>query len=151
MAVATRPDIAHSVGALSKFNGCPTETHLTAAKRVLRYLKGTSQLGLRYSSTSCEIVGYSDASWGNDIDDRHSTSGVVFLFAGSPVAWVSRRQSTVALSTAESEYIALFTATKVAAWLQQLYTDFGHIQSKGNYNQCGQYVCIGYRKQCKEW
>ena len=54
----------------------------------------------------------------------------MLLFAGNPVAWVSSRQSTVAFSTAESEYIALFTTTKEAVWLKQLYTDFGHIQSK---------------------
>ena len=125
LAVATRPDISYSVGVLSKFNSCPTVTHLTAAKRVLRYLKGTMHLGLKYSVTfSGEFMGYTDASWG-DVGDRHSTSGVVFLSVGSPIVWFSKRQTTVALSTTESEYIALFEAVKEAVWLRQLYADIG--------------------------
>ena len=60
-----------------------------------------------------------------DSQDRYSTSGVVFLYARSPIAWLSKRQSTVALSTAETEYIALFIASKEAVWLGQLFVDFG--------------------------
>lgn len=123
LSVATRPDIAHSVGVLSKFNSCPTVTHLTAAKRVLRYLKGTSYVGLTYKRGDGALVGYSDASWADDSDDRHSTTGVAFSYANNLITWLSKRQSTIALSTAESEYIALFEATKEAVWLRQLLTD----------------------------
>jgi hypothetical protein len=116
LAISTRPDISYSVGALSKFNACPTETHLTAVKRVFRCLQGTRQLMLKYSKVDSEVVGYCDASWG-DNEDRHSTTGVVFLCANSPIVWFSKRQPTVAISTAEAEYIALFAATKEAIWI----------------------------------
>ena len=121
--IATRPDIAHSVGVLSKFNSCPTETHLTAAKRVLRYLKNTADYGMTYHKSKGEIEGFSDASWGDDYDNRRSTSGYVFMNNGGSISWMSKQQSTVALSTAESEYIALFNATKEAVWLRHLHRD----------------------------
>jgi hypothetical protein len=122
LSTATRPDIAYIVGVLSRFTSAPAETHMTAAKRVLRYLKGTIELGISYSKSSASPVGYSDASWADD-DNRHSTSGVVFMYANGPILWLSKRQSIVALSTAEAEYIAAFDATREAAWLRQLYRD----------------------------
>ena len=76
-AMATRPDIAHSVGAVSKFCSQPTEAHLTAAKRVLRYLSGTRDLALHYRKSDASLTGYADADWAGDQDDRHSTSGNV--------------------------------------------------------------------------
>ena len=125
LATATRPDISYAVGALSQFNSCPTKTHLTAAKRVLRYLKGTMDVGIVYGEVGSELTGYADASWADQLDDRHSTSGAVFLVSGGPISWISRRQSVVALSTAEAEYIALFEAVKEAVWLKQLCRDIG--------------------------
>ena len=122
LSTATRPDIAYAVSVLSRFTVAPTETHLTAAKRVLRYLKFTPELGISYSRSGSKPVGYSDSSWADD-DTRHSTSGVVFMYAGGPVLWLSKRQSVVALSTAEAEYVAAFDATREAAWLRQLYLD----------------------------
>ena len=123
-AVATRPDISHAVGALSKFNSAPTEAHLTAAKRIIRYLKGTLNLSIQYKkSGSTEVVGYSDADWANDMENRHSTTGNVFIMAGGPISWLSQKQSTVALSTAEAEYIALSSAAQEVVWLKQLLQD----------------------------
>ena len=125
-AIATRPDISHAVGALSKFSSAPTEVHLTAVKRVLRYLKGTIGLSLQYKHTlNSEIVGFSDADWANDIDSRHSTTGNVFMWSGGAICWLSQKQSTVALSTAESEYIALSSAAQEAVWLRRLFVDLG--------------------------
>ena len=135
LAVGTRPDIAFAVGAVSKFNSCPTESHLTAVKRIFRYLKGSSQMGIKYSGSNV-LVGYADASWGSDHDDRHSTSGVVFFSANGPISWLSKRQSTVALSTAESEYVALFSSVKEAVWLKQLFEDLGESQSNPIYINC---------------
>ena len=123
LSTATRPDISYVVGVLSQFTSAPTQTHLTAAKRVLRFLKHTPELGIIYSkSESSSPVGYSDSSWA-DGEARHSTSGVVFMYGDGPVLWLSKRQSVVALSTAEAEYIASFDATREAAWLRQLYHD----------------------------
>ena len=91
-ACATRPDIAHAVGAVSKFKSKPTEAHLTAVKRILRYLKGTTSLALKYQkSESLSLIGYSDADWASDRDDRHSMSGIIFLMAGGPITWFSKK------------------------------------------------------------
>ena len=125
-ALATRPDIAQAVGAVSKFNSTPTEAHLTAVKRILRYLKGTMNLALKYQqSENGTLVGYSDADWANDPDDRHSTTGNLFMMSGAAVSWLSKKQPTVALSTSEAEYIALSTATQEAIWFRRLLYDLG--------------------------
>ena len=79
-AITTRPDIAQAVGVVSKFCANPTQSHLTAAKQILRYLKGTLYLDLSYKNcVDGNLIGYSDADWAGDMDDRHSTSGNVFL------------------------------------------------------------------------
>jgi histone deacetylase 1/2 len=122
-AIATRPDIAYAVAALAKFNSSPTEAHLTAVKRVFRYLKGTAQLRLQYQETDVNVEGYSDADWASDSDDRRSTSGNVFVMSGGAISWTSKKQPTVAISTSESEYIALCFATQEAVWLRQLMKD----------------------------
>ena len=123
-AMATRPDIAQAVGVVSKFSAKPTEAHLTAVKRIFRYLKGTTNLALRYSKgENGTLTGYSDADWAGDRDDRHSTTGHVFLMSGGAVSWLSKKQTTVALSTAEAEYIALCSATQETVWLRRLLMD----------------------------
>ena len=94
-----------------RFYSKPNQSHWTAAKRVLRYLKG---MGILYKGDS-GMQGYSDADWAGDTDDRKSTSGYMFLIAGGPVSWKSRT-STVALSAAEAEYVALSAATQECMW-----------------------------------
>ena len=96
------------------------KTHMTAAKRVCRYLKGTIDIKLVYTETVCEAVGYSDADWASSVDDRHSTSGNVMLIAGGAVSWLSKRQTTVALSTAEAEYVSLTTMIQEAICIRRL-------------------------------
>jgi len=126
IAIATRPDISQAVGALSKFNSAPMEAHLTAVKRLFCYLKGTINMSLQFKRMeNLEIIGFSDADWASDMDNRHSTTGNIFLIAGGPVSWFSQKQKTVALSTAEAEYIALCSASQEALWLRQLLTDIG--------------------------
>ena len=68
-------------------------------------------------------MGYSDADWANDLDNRHSTSGNVFVMSGGAISWLSQKQATVALSTAEAEYIALGSVTQEVIWLRQLLSD----------------------------
>ena len=97
----TRPDIAYAVSTVAKYCHQPSELHMTAAKRILRYLKQTKDLNLTYVRNS--IVGYSDADWAGDVQDRRSTSGNVFLLGGGAITWSSRKQSSVALSTYEAE------------------------------------------------
>ena len=119
----TRPDIAHAVGLVAKFNTEPTQARLTAVKRIFRYLKGTLDVAMQYKSTGDKPLGYSDANWAGDLDDQHSTTDNVFLMSGGAVSWLSHKQATVALSTAEAEYIALGSPIQEAIWLRQLLSD----------------------------
>ena len=113
-AIATRPDIAQAVGAVSKFCSKPSEAHLTA----VRYLKGTANISLKFEkSIEGDLIGFSDADWAGDQDDRHSTTGNLFLMAGGPVSWLSKKQAIVALSTSEAEYVALSVATHTRSCL----------------------------------
>jgi hypothetical protein len=132
-AITTRPDIAYAVQTLSQFNINPGPAHLTAVKRVYRYLSGTKNLGITYSATSDPITMhadfsepklYTDADWGNSLDDRKSISGYISTFAGGAVTWSSKKQATVALSTMEAEYIALSHAARENLWLRSLFTEF---------------------------
>jgi len=91
LAVSTRPDIAHAVNFLSQFNTCHGDEHWSAAKRVLRYLRGTINQGLNYSETREEIKGYVDADWPNDIIDRRSYMGYVFVSSGCAISWAFRK------------------------------------------------------------
>ena len=106
----TRPDIAYCVGLISRFMEKPKTPHFLAAKRILRYVKGTLDLGILYpysqKNIEGEVFGYSDSDWCGDKDDRKSTTGYVFKFGTSPISWCSKKQSVVALSTCEAEYIA---------------------------------------------
>ena len=120
----TRPDITYAVSNVSRFCKNPTKQHWTAVKRILRYLKGTPNHGLLYTKNDPKnCVGYSDADWAGDVNDRKSTSGYLFKMSGAPVSWKSKKQSCVALSTAEAEYMALSSAAQEATWIRQLTKD----------------------------
>ena len=123
LSTRSRPDIAFAVGNAARYCANPSQSHWSAVKRILRYLKGTTDLGLLYEGDEKNLEGYSDADWAGDINDRKSTSGYVFIMSGSAVSWRSKKQTSVALSTAEAEYIALSSATQEAMWLRQLLSD----------------------------
>ena len=124
LSTRTRPDIAFAVSNVARFCSKPTKEHWTAIKRIMRYLRGTTDLGLLYTkSDSMECIGYSDADWGGDCNDHKSTSGFLFQVGGTAVSWKSKKQSCVALSTAEAEYMALTAAAQEAVWLRQLQSD----------------------------
>lgn len=117
VAQCSRPDISYAVSVVSSFSSDPGSAHWTAAKRILRYLKGTKDHKLVYrADPEQDFQGYSDADWANDVETRRSISGYVFMQSGGAVSWSSKRQSTVALSTTEAEYMALSSATQEAAW-----------------------------------
>ena len=121
LSTKTRPDIAYAVSSVAHFCAKPTKQHWTAVKRILRYLKGTSNFGLIYrEDTPRGITGYSDADWAGDVGDRKSTSVYVFLMGSAAISWKSSKQTCAALSTAEAEYVALSAAAQEAIWLQQL-------------------------------
>ena len=122
-----RPDIAFAVNVLARQLKKPKNCHWEAAKRVLRYLKGTRDLGITYcASNEQPVVGYSDSDWGTDPVDRKSTAGHVFMYAGGAIAWKSRKQTVVATSTAEAEYLAVSAATNEAKWLRSFFSEIGH-------------------------
>ena len=128
--ITTRPDLAHAVNILSQHMAKPNNEHWSAAKRVLRYVKGTLDVGIIFQkSETFELVGYSDADWAGDVDSRKSTSGYVFLLGGNVISWASKKQSVVALSTTEAEYIALCSATQEAIWLRRLLASVGQQQN----------------------
>ncbi|UYV72131.1 hypothetical protein LAZ67_9001917 [Cordylochernes scorpioides] len=125
LSVSTRPDIAYAVSALGQFSNDPRRQHWNAAKRVLRYLKGTLCLKITYEKTNETLYGCVDADWGGNLADRKSQTGLVFFLAGGPIAWESKKQQTVALSSTESEYIALCEAGKEAVYLRALLDEMG--------------------------
>jgi ribonuclease HI len=126
-ALGTRPDIAFAVATPSRYNARPYTTHMTAAKRVLRYLKGTATAKLVFPGNvpPCDqaLVGYTDSDWAGDKVDYKSQGGYVFQAYNGPISWQSRKQNLVALSTTEAEYVACSNAVREAQWLIQLHKD----------------------------
>ncbi|KAK6160335.1 hypothetical protein DH2020_003716 [Rehmannia glutinosa] len=117
----TRPDILYAVGLVSRYMENPTTTHFKAAKRILRYLKGTINFGLLYSvSNDYKLVGYSDSDWAGDTDDRKSTTGFTFFMGDTAFTWGSKKQPIVTLSTCEAEYVAATSCVSHAIWLRNL-------------------------------
>jgi hypothetical protein len=103
----SQPDIAFSVGIYARFQANPKESHLTAVKRIIMYVNDTLSYGIWYSrETNLVVAGYSDADWAGNADDRKSTSGGCFYVGNNLVAWISKKQASISLSTAEAEYIA---------------------------------------------
>ena len=125
-AICTRPDIAFAVNHLAQFTSCFGPTHVTAVKRVIRYLKGTSAYGLIFrSSVPFGEYGYADADWGANHIDRKSISGNAYMLGGTAISWSSKKQPTVALSTMEAEYMSLSHAATQALWIRQLFEEIG--------------------------
>ncbi|KAG8498357.1 hypothetical protein CXB51_006727 [Gossypium anomalum] len=119
--VITRPDIAYAVNKVCQFMHQPLDIHFKAVKRILRYLHGTLDYGLTFTKTSKPMLeGFSDASWGSDVDDRRSTSGYCVFFSGNPVSWSSKKQQVVSRSSAEAEYKSLAHIVTEMVWIQSL-------------------------------
>ena len=151
---STRPDIAHAVGMLSRVVSNPTQSDWIAAKRLLRYLSGTQELGLNFGSctrTSAPAAvsltpSFVDADWAGDLQGRKSTTGYVTKVCGSTVSWASRKQPVVALSTAEAEYIAGGMATQELLWLRKLLTELSFAPKAGAVLMCDNQSAIAIAK-----
>lgn len=122
LAIGTRPDIAFGVSLASRFLDCAAEIHVTAVKRILKYLKGTQDYGILFDSNpnNFKLFAYSDADYAGDLVKRKSTSGNCFLLGSSVISWASELQRCTAQSTAEAEYVAASEATKELVWLKRL-------------------------------
>ncbi|KAE8711089.1 Retrovirus-related Pol polyprotein from transposon TNT 1-94 [Hibiscus syriacus] len=125
--ICTRPDIAQAVGVVSQYMANPGKEHWNTVKRILRYIKGTSNVALCYGGSNLLINGY-DSDYAGDLDKSKSTTGYVFKVTGGAVSWVSKLQSVVATSTTEAEYVAATQASKEAIWLKMLLEELGHNQ-----------------------
>uniref|UniRef100_A0A8R7TS16 Mitochondrial protein n=1 Tax=Triticum urartu TaxID=4572 RepID=A0A8R7TS16_TRIUA len=120
----TRPDIAYAVSIVSRYMHDPRSTHLNAAYRILRYLKGCPGKGILFSnSRHLSIECYTDADWAGCLDDRRSTSGYGIFVGGNLVSWRSKKQSVVARSTAEAELRSMVSGICELVWLRLLLTE----------------------------
>ncbi|KAK2981153.1 hypothetical protein RJ640_013475 [Escallonia rubra] len=127
----TRPDILYAVGYISRYMENPTTCHFKVSKRILRYLKGTIDLGKFYPSPGdMKLVGYSDSDWVRHVDDRKSTTGFIFYFGETAFTWTSKKQSIVTLSTCEAEYVAATSIVCHAIWLRSLLKELSFIQDE---------------------
>lgn len=127
VSLTSRPDLAATANYFSQFQVCPNQEHWVHLRRVLRYIKGSLQLGLTYrgNGDSPTLEVYSDADWAGDTTDRRSVSGAVFKVCGAVVSWFSRKQATVSLSSTEAELVALCVAACHSQWLVRLLRDLG--------------------------
>lgn len=128
LAITSRPDILYPVTFLSQFNRKPTQQHWTCAQRILRYLKGTSNLSLTYKKSDHDLIGYSDSDWANNCPQRKSFSGNVFTYSDCAISWECQKQKTTSLSSTEAEYIALTLAAKEAIHLKFLLHEIKGLQ-----------------------
>jgi Reverse transcriptase (RNA-dependent DNA polymerase) len=120
LALGTRPDIAFAASSLARFGHNPGRAHWEAAKRVLCYLKGTKSWRLTLGGSTSALAVYTDADWGSHQDDRRSVGAYLVKIGDGVVSWKSKKQTCVALSSTEAEYMALCQASKESVWM----TDF---------------------------
>ncbi|KAA0032876.1 Retrovirus-related Pol polyprotein from transposon TNT 1-94 [Cucumis melo var. makuwa] len=126
----TRPDISFAVGMLGRYQSNPGMDHWKVAKKVLRYLQGTKDYMLTYKrSDHLEVIGYSDSDFTGCVDTRKSTFGYLFLLAEGAISWKSVKQSIIAASTMEVEFVACFEATVHGLWLWNFISGLGIVDS----------------------
>lgn len=120
LAGQTRPDISYSAHYTARYMSNPSLEHLKACDHILSYLRGTTNMGIRYQQGdgSMNLVGFVDADYAGCADTRRSTTGWIFMLANGPISWSSQRQRTVALSTTDAEYVAAAEAAKEAIWIK---------------------------------
>jgi hypothetical protein len=126
LGVNTRPDLAHSLIVLSRFNKDPTYKACKAATHVLKYLAGTTHRGIKFPRGHQDgLTVFSDADWAGDPDTSRSTTGYVVYLWGAPIAWQARLQPTVATSSTEAEYMAAYAAIQEIIWVRGVLGEIG--------------------------
>jgi hypothetical protein len=143
----TRPYIFFAMNTLSQFLVKPIHVHLVATKHVMRYLKGTLDCGFNYDGDhDFTLSGYTDSDWAGSVSDKKSTSGCCFSLGLAMILWQSRKQSNIALSTMEAEYIVACSASCEAIWLRKLLTDLFDIDMEATTILCDNQSCIKMTK-----
>jgi histone deacetylase 1/2 len=126
-----RPDISFAVNKVCQFLSQPTDVHWESVKRILRYVKGTLETGLRFHrSTSTVISIFTDADWAGCVDDRRSTSGFAVFVGPNLVSWSAKKQPTVSRSSTEAEYKALANGAAEAIWVDSLLKELGVVRQR---------------------
>jgi hypothetical protein len=166
--LGSHPDICFSVNKLSQFGSNPNEEHLAATVCILQYLKKTRNLRLVYDGYGgSELYGWSNLDWASDPDTHHSTTGYVFQINGGSIAWATQKQRTIALSSTESEYMAILESAKHTIWTIQLFHNLKievdllisiHCDSKGACNiasnnvfhKCTKHIDIQHHFICEK-
>jgi hypothetical protein len=144
---ATRPDIMYATSLLSRFMQKPSQIHLGAGKRILRYLQGTKEYGMWYKSmNNSKLLGYTDSDWAGSLDDMKSTSGYAFSLGSGFFSWACKKQATVAQSTAEAEYVAAAEATSQSIWLRRILGDMGEQEDEPTIIYCDNKSAIAMTK-----
>lgn len=123
-ATVSKPDITFAVNRLAEFNQSPLQKHWVAAKKILRYLKGTIDRGIVFRKTDkFNLIAFSDSDCAGELPTRRSTSGIIVTLAGRPIIYKSKTQSMVALRTTEAEFIASCMAAKEIAWIKTMFKE----------------------------
>ena len=146
LSLCTRPDIALAVTKLARFSCNPKPIHWNTAKTVLRYLKGTKHMGLRYTPGNLTLEGYVDASWADDPKTRRSTTGALLYIGDNIVDWSAKLQPVIAHSTAEAEYIAADFITRKIVWIRSLLEELGQKQQEATVIYEDNNACIAIAK-----
>jgi hypothetical protein len=120
----SRTDVMQAVRQVARFQAAPKESHVLAVKRIFIYLKGLEEFGLWYpKGKDLSLIAYTDAYWAGCIDDQRSTSGAVFYLGECLVSCLSKKQSSVSVSTTEADYIAEASCCTWVLWMKQTLTD----------------------------
>ena len=121
--------ISYNVGVCARYQVNPKESHVIALKRIIKYVKTTTKFGVWYSEDTSDVLAtYSDADWAGNADDRKSTSGGCFYVGNNLVSWMSKKQNSISLSTAEVENITSSSCCTQLLWMQKLLHDYGIFQ-----------------------
>eukprot|EP00253_Pinus_taeda_P013520 PITA_13520 len=147
--IATRMDIMHVVSLISRFMERPKEAHWQAAKRILRYVKGTKRFGILYTTSKCSyLIRYNDSDCVGSVDDQKSKSGYVFHMGSGAISWASKKQPIVALSTTKAGYVAATAATCQAIWMKRMLRSLCQLQTKGTVILCDNRSAIALHEFC---
>ena len=149
--MCTQPDICHAIGLVSRFQANPIFTYWKAVKQISRYLKGITDYMLYYQVPDQRLVGYNEADWGRDPDGCKSTSGYTFLLNDGAITWCSKKQTCIALSTMEAEYVVGSATVQEGVWLRRFLQELGivaHAQEPITI-YCDSSAAIAYSKDPK--